>query len=73
MEKNYYWQYFDLQCLKINLILRVNCTDNMFDKEKYAENGLSRLFEVVLMYILSRFWLSIPDKDWLKHNCLTPC
>ena len=67
------WQYFDLQCLKINLILRVNCTDNMFDKGKYAEKGLSRLFEVVLINILSRFWLSIPDKDWLKHNCSTPC
>ena len=72
MEKNY-WQYFDLQCLRINLILRVNCTDSMFDKGKYAEKGLSRLFEVVLIYTLSCFWPSIPDKDWLKHNCSTPC
>ena len=71
--KKNYWQYFDLQCLRINLILRANCTDSMFDKGKYAEKGLSRLFEVVLIYTLSCFWPSIPDKDWLKHNCSTPC
>ena len=35
--KKIYWQYFDLQGYKINLILKVNCTDNMLDREEKAE------------------------------------
>ena len=35
--KKIYWQYFDLQGYKINLILKVNCTDKMLDREEKAE------------------------------------